>query len=147
MVNKQKMKQSKRMCSVIPRKNEKGIQNATKKQKQQQKPKSRVWLSLISARKEASEPLLVDRPRGIGSLQDFLQLGKRRWFDIGFLGTHRKERLVLLFDHFRCCCRLVSRCQKQRSKVQRSVPGQRSRQLKCPFYCQLMAMSRYEELF
>lgn len=36
MVNKQKMKlmkQSKRKCSVIPRKNEKGIQNATKKQK------------------------------------------------------------------------------------------------------------------
>ena len=40
----------------------------------------------------------------------------RRWFWL--IGTHRKERLGLLFDHFPCCCCLVSRCQKHRSKGQ-----------------------------
>lgn len=53
-----------------------------------------------------------------------LQLESGDGFDVGW-GTHRKERLGLLFDHFRCCCCLVSRCQKHRSKGQRSVGGQR----------------------
>lgn len=56
-----------------------------------------------------------------------------RRFDIGWW-THRKERLGLLFDHFRCCCRLVSRCQRG-SKVQRSVRDRdvHSTTNKCPW--------------